>query len=230
MKKIKLLLTIILILCISLLASCVSKITDKQMKNLYAESVTEIHIESKVHGVQPGRLNTITVITDKNAIARLVAEWKKVNIIFSPFNPIVAGGGSTVTTFYKSDGSTYTIVVSNSIYKSNYKIKEIPRAQEGEVSEIRYSFVIYKKSCETYDYATGQMLGYCNCVSDFKFVKCDPVDSEPLYYISTSFGDLKIYNERIFSKPQDLDTNAFFKLTTEYDFFEVIANLTEEET
>lgn len=227
MKKIKLLLTIILILCISLLASCVSKITDKQMKNLQAENVTAIYIHYIPLGVEPGSLSEIQVVTDPTAISRIVAEWKQVTIKLS-FGEPAPGGSGVSTTFFLTDGTTYKIYIQNHRYNRNYIISNVPCAQEDEVSQIMNSFVNYQSSCETYDCATGEMLGFCDRVSNFTFVKCDAVEDEPLYYISTWFGDLKIYNERVFSVPESFDGNAFYRLTNDYDFLEVVENLTEE--
>lgn len=193
------------------------------LNEIKVDDIIEIKIISESIGVAPGTFKNITTSTNKTVISKIFEKWYWLDTA-----PIIEGqtpgGNATSINFIFDDGIVKEICINNGKYidtNGNYfELLYIPKFDENDEYESRYSFITYQDTFELYT-IDGVKLGEYSGLSEYEFVEYsyDKTETnEDLGYLETEFGRIYIHSDDVFYIKEE-NVDKYFLIKCEKDFY-----------
>lgn len=181
------------------------------LETLSADEVVEIKMTSQASGVAPGSFRYISSSTDRAPIARILEEYRSLEVFSIENMGVITPGCEELTVeFILQDGTTKTLSFTQNIYSDNngnhFGVTHIPTFNDVPEFTSYLGFVSYEPTGWVMAYSDGDaevLRRVCTIpLDELEFTPCIITGGLPTqptnypYFVQTEFGDLVfLYND-----------------------------------
>ena len=183
------------------------------LETLSADEVVEIKMTSQASGVAPGSFRYISSSTDRAPIARILEEYRSLEVFSIENMGVITPGYEELTVeFILQDGTKKTLSFTQNIYSDNngnhFGVTHIPTFNDVPEFTSYLGFVSYESTGVVAAYSDGDaevLRRVCTIpLDELEFTPCiitGGLPTEPTnypYFVQTEFGDLVFLYNNLF--------------------------------